>query len=518
MMKQIIILLGIIGISVGCTTTPSPTATPTQTPTLVPTVTITSSPTTTPTATITPTATVTATATATPTATLTPSVTPTASITPQATIGFRFDNWGQANVPDEIRDGIDNPLIVFTNSNNQQTIDNIATPSPENDVEVIYFAPPNNPAARIAVLEVNASTADQIYISPAGNALAYWLEDDGATGLYVLNLDNGLSGRIAAINSIAQRGFFSTPAWSPDGEQLAVTLDNGYALDIYGYDRAGTNRVNLTNSGAYDFYPAWSPDGTQLAFVSDRSTCPSWNPANTPFCDALTEDAPIGGTVHLLNIATGDVREVSDVFVAEAPRWINNNLLTFAGGDQTNLLQPERTLWLANVQTNDVQRVSLAGDEGALYTSDAWSPDGSRVMVQRVTSTDTSLLVMDADGNLLRDRSDDMTFPRFGAAIAWSSTGERIAVGGVGGQCPYGVRVMDGATDFDFIARGNPPPSMCDPIFSIDGDFIAFTGVNPNVDGRIDVYSANQNGFGAQNMTIDLRGSMRLIGWIGGQP
>jgi Tol biopolymer transport system component len=59
---------------------------------------------------------------------------------------------------------------------------------------------------------------------------------------------------------------------------------------------------------------------------------------------------------------------------------------------------------------------------------------------------------------------------------------------------------------------------MCDPAFSSDGAFIAFTGVNPRVDGRIDVYYANSNGFGANNLTVDLKGQVDFIGWVGGQP
>jgi hypothetical protein len=40
--------------------------------------------------------------------------------------------------------------------------------------------------------------------------------------------------------------------------------------------------------------------------------------------------------------------------------------------------------------------------------------------------------------------------------------------------------------------------------------------VNPRIDGRVDVYIANQNGFGAVNITSSLRGSIQLLGWVGG--
>jgi len=510
----LILLISIV--VVGCDAlSPAPTETPTNTPTATYTITPSVTPSITPSPTSTNTPTATPTSTNTPTATFTPTITPTPSITPNAVAGFRFDNWTQANVPPEIRDGIDNSQIVFTNTNNQQSIGNIATPSPETDVAILYIAPPTNPAARVELLTLNGSTGNQIYLAERGNALAYFTEDGGATGLYIVNLENGLSGRIAPIESLAQRGIFSAPIWSPDGRNLAVTLDNGYALDIYAYDYEGAGRVNITDSGSYDFYPAWSPDGQTLAFVSDRATCPSWNPADDIFCDALIEDRPIGGTVHLLNLDSGEVRQLSDEFVTEAPRWINNNLLTFAGGDQTDLLSPERTVWLANVRTNDVQRIMLPGDEDALYLSDIWSPDGERLVVQRVTATESSVVLMTADGELIRERTERLNFPRFGMTGDWVNSNDRVVLGGVGGECPYGIIVLD-PDDFAFVATGSPPPSMCTPSFSPDGRFIAFAGINPNVDARMDVYSATFNGFDGRMITGDLRGSMTLIGWMGG--
>jgi Tol biopolymer transport system component len=66
------------------------------------------------------------------------------------------------------------------------------------------------------------------------------------------------------------------------------------------------------------------------------------------------------------------------------------------------------------------------------------------------------------------------------------------------------------------IARGSPPPSMCDPRFAPDGRWIAFTGVIPNRDGRVDVYAANNNGFGAVNLTGSLLGTIDMLGWVGG--
>lgn len=515
MWKHGLFLLSVVLVA-GCNVTTAPTATPSPTQAPSATATVSATATNTPTATATATATVTPTPSNTPTVTSTPSITPTASITPAAQVPFRSDQLSVVELPPEIRDGIENPLIVFTNSNNQQTIDNIATAQPENTTEILYFTAPGS-RRRTPVLELDASTGDQIYLAENGNALAYFQPGGTAPGLYILNINTstGFSNRIWTSTTLSQRGIVSPPVWTADGERLAVTLQTEYALDIFLYSRDGSRRENLTQSGAFDMWPAFSPDGRSMAFVSDRATCPTWVPGEEDFCDALAQEPSVGGMVYLMTLESREVRPIADVFVTEPPRWLTNRLLIIAGGDQTDLLNPQRNLWLADTVTGEVTPVRLEGDgDDVLYLSDIWSPDGSRVLFQRATLSETEIVLMNTDGTLIRRRSDDLSFPRFGMSASWSPLGDRLVIGGVGGQCPYGVRVADPDT-FEWVATGNLP-SICNPIYSPTGENMAFVGITSEVDGRLDVYSASQNGFGAQNLTGDLLGTMNLIGWIGG--
>lgn len=524
-----VLLLCVLLLSAGCnllaidqitpTATPSDTPTATSTTTATPTATHTATITQTPS--ITPTPSDTATPTNSPTPTNTATVTPTASITPQAAVNFVFDNWERVPAPAQLQNGASSPLIAFLNSNDQESIGNIATAQPDTNVQTLYFTPSGGRSGRIAALQMESSTGNRVYPAPDGRSVAYFREAGGNSGLYLVLFANDLAGRVARMDSLVQRGILSEPTWSPDGRYMAISLRTGYALDIFLYDTRApvqvVNRVNLTNSGAYDWWPVWSPDGTQIAFVSDRATCPSWNPSDRNFCDALTDPAPRGGTVHVMDADGGAVRQVADVYVTEPPRWINNNLLVLAGGDQTDLLAPERSLWLANLTTGRSQPVRLPGDDDSvLYLGDAWRDDGSALIFQRVGLTDTSIVMMQSNGTLIRERAD-FDFPTFGFAASWSASTGRVAMGGVGGQCPYGVRVSD--ETFAFVATGSASPGMCNPLYSPDGQTLAFMGVTASAtgaaDGRRDVYSASFNGFGAVNLTGDLRGSVRLLGWVG---
>lgn len=224
-----------------------------------------------------------------------------------------------------------------------------------------------------------------------------------------------------------------------------------------------------------------------------------------------------------MDMETRVVRQISDQYVTEPPTWINNTLLAYAVGDGQDLLRPERTLWVANIPGQTTRQIAIAGREDGLSLSEVWSPDGSRVLFQSVTPTTTSIVLMNtADGRVIREETEALVFPRYGLRASWSPSQERIALGGTGGECPYGVRVIDDVFSVPFVASGSPRPTMCSPAFSPDGRFIAFMGVSSvrdrlNPDGRLDVYVADYNGFGQRSLTADLRGSMTLIGWLGGR-
>lgn len=505
--RRFLLLLLIVTAGCEALTPPSPTPTPTATftPTSTPTATLTPSPTITPTPTSSPTAT------DTPTVTPTPTTTPTPSITPESVTGFIFDNLQIVDLPDSLRQGITSPLIAFLNQNDRDQIGNPLTPQPSTNLQTLYYAPPDNSAGRIPVLEMPAGTEDQVFIAPDGSAVAY-LKPDPAGGLYILNIELGVSGRVLPITSLVQRGIYSRPSWSPNGDQLAIALATGYDMDIFILNPDSTGARSVTPQGSYDFWPAWSPDGRYLLFVSDRPRCPSWIPGEPGACDALTDAPPVGGSPFILEIATGAVTQLSDQWLTEPPRWINNRLIAFSVGDPA-FGDPERTLWLADVTTGRSRPVRLNDPSASsLYLSETWSPDGNAVVFQSAGTT-SEIVLMNANGSVL-GRTSELTFARYGMAAAWSPDGTRIAIGGVDGQCPYGTRVLDG--DFAFVARGNVPPSMCNPVYSPNGTWLAFTGVSPSVDGRVDVYAANSSGFSAVNLTGVLRGQIKLLGWVGG--
>ena len=62
----------------------------------------------------------------------------------------------------------------------------------------------------------------------------------------------------------------TTPAWSPDGQQLVFTGYDGGLSDLFVVHRDGSGLRRLTEDKYADLHPVWSPDGKTIAFATDR--------------------------------------------------------------------------------------------------------------------------------------------------------------------------------------------------------------------------------------------------------
>ena len=105
--------------------------------------------------------------------------------------------------------------------------------------------------------------------SPDGKQLAYVSFETQKAVVYTQDASTGVRRAVANF-----KGSNSAPAWSPDGQTLAVTLSRENGSQLYLIGRDGSNVRRLTQSNAIDTEPVFAPDGRGIYFVSDRGGGP----------------------------------------------------------------------------------------------------------------------------------------------------------------------------------------------------------------------------------------------------
>jgi len=106
--------------------------------------------------------------------------------------------------------------------------------------------------------------------SPDGRQLAYVSFENENSEIFIQDLSSG------SRRSVSKKdGINSSPAFSPDGKSLAMTLSRGTGnLDVYVMDLASERLKRLTDSRSIDTEANWSADGQSIFFTSDRAGQP----------------------------------------------------------------------------------------------------------------------------------------------------------------------------------------------------------------------------------------------------
>ncbi|HUF72418.1 MAG TPA: Tol-Pal system beta propeller repeat protein TolB [Gammaproteobacteria bacterium] len=103
--------------------------------------------------------------------------------------------------------------------------------------------------------------------SPDGRQIAYVSFEGQQSAIYVQTVRTGTRQRVSM-----RAGVNQAPVFSPDGRQLALTLSlTDGNLDVYTLDLSNQVLRRITTSSAIDTEPVWSADGQYLYFTSDRA-------------------------------------------------------------------------------------------------------------------------------------------------------------------------------------------------------------------------------------------------------
>jgi Tol biopolymer transport system component len=183
-----------------------------------------------------------------------------------------------------------------------------ARPAPSPDRKAVLFSMPDpvdpQGPSGVWLLELEAGTSRRLSSPAAGVELEASFSPDGNEVLFTSQTidprgdimraswrDGGFSeveNLTPSVDSIADR----TPAWSPDGLQVAFTSYREGSPTLWVMSRDGARPRRVTEPGNHgDFNPAWAPDGKGLAFQRVSS-----------------EGAQVTSRLGLLDLDAGTVR------------------------------------------------------------------------------------------------------------------------------------------------------------------------------------------------------------------
>jgi TolB protein len=119
---------------------------------------------------------------------------------------------------------------------------------------------------RFSTLSDRSGINSGAVFSPNGEQLALTLSYSGQAEIYTMGFD---SHEIKKLTT--GYGLKVDPSWSPDGKQLAYVSDGSGKSMIYKMDASGENLQRLTFAGDFNATPSWSPAGDKIAFAGSEN-------------------------------------------------------------------------------------------------------------------------------------------------------------------------------------------------------------------------------------------------------
>ena len=228
-------------------------------------------------------------------------------------------------------------------------------------------------------------------------------QDRGQRLAYTVFADSGPEIRVAYDDGSGNRrlGPGSDASWSPDGQQLAFTLEIDGNRDIHvmsSVDGSGVTR--LTTHPAGDHGASWSPDGSMIAFNSERSGSDQvWRrnvEAGTwgAYLVQLTQDTDHGRVNNFLSWSPDGTR------------------ILFSSDMHGDPQSGDYDIYIMNVDGSEQARLTQTPGAASYPTM---SPDGQKIAYSynEEDGNSSRIMIMNADGSGQKMLIENGNIPRF---------------------------------------------------------------------------------------------------------
>lgn len=267
--------------------------------------------------------------------------------------------------------------------------------------------------------------------SPDGTRIVFQSNRAGNYEIYVMNADGGRQTRLTWDGTNRQaryRDRDEAPAWSPDGTKIAfasqVARDGIYSSEqiyVMGADGGRQRRLTTTlGDSTFAHSPAWSPDGQQIAFAReigdifvikadgtgqrrvtsgpDVDAAPDWSPDGKLIAVNGGEDDK--GYIDVIAVDTGRRTRLTESGQDYSPDWSpDGRRIAFTSYRDSNA-----QLYVMDADgTGEVRLVRGPVRRSRTHPgrdyAPRWAPDGLKIAFMSNRAGDsTEIHVMNADG------------------------------------------------------------------------------------------------------------------------
>lgn len=290
-----------------------------------------------------------------------------------------------------------------------------------NNINSLYQVPTLGGASKKIVEDVDSN----ISFSPAGKRLAFirHLANEGADSLYSVNID-GTDEKLILNTAQTEFGFFSSPAWSPDGEKIALIVGDSAGgkttLVTLAEVSVKDSKLNLLSNGKWssisdiswqkkgsgffalgcekenDPIQVWSityPAGERKRLTNDTNSY-IWLGISGDNKTLVTLKSDSSSSIWSFSLTTKDLKQITpENRNASGDSGItpisNGNLLI------TRYTGAELNLWEITVDGKDVRQLT---SDASLNASPKISPDGTKIVFMSNRSGAWRVWKMDFDG------------------------------------------------------------------------------------------------------------------------
>jgi len=185
--------------------------------------------------------------------------------------------------------------------------------------------------------------------SPDGSQIAFRRDTAGNPEIYVMNSNGSGPTRLTT-----QAGADYLASWSSTGKIAFVSARSGNA-EIWVMNADGTGVTNLTNNSALDTDPEWSPDGSKIAFQSARD--------NT------------SGSIYIMAADGSGVTRLTNGGADGHPTWSPDGTKIAFHRANCSSYVCEHDLFVVNAADGSGLTTLASGPDD--QADPAWSPDGA---------------------------------------------------------------------------------------------------------------------------------------------